>query len=498
MIRRVDALPMKPVLFVAHDAGRTGAPMVLLHLCRWLARHHAWPFEIVLGDGGDLEADFAALAPTTVVGREADPRRALIRLQAIAARVARGEFSLLYANTVETGELLEVLASPATPVLVHVHELEFWMAQHTGVERLRLVTDRCDRFIAVSDAVRANLVTRHGIPPASIDVVHEFIDVSQWPEVRDADPALRRRLGIPDTSWIVGSAGTLDWRKGPDLFVQVAGAVHRMGVAAPVHWVWIGGWVGSLYAAGLRHDANRLGLGPRMHFVGQQSEPAALFGLLDVFLSTSREDPFPIVNLEAAASGTPVVCFDGAGGAREFVEDDCGAIVPYLDVKAMGDRVIDLLSADARRYACGDRARAKVRTRHDVSVVGPRIVAIMESVVRAGPTPRRLASGTAVTAALASRWTRDDPVLLGMYGHASAYAANGQPARARAIFEAVIDEATASAPDVAGKAWFKLATLEVAPRDAIRCCTRSLELLPSHEAAQRLLERLQADEALHE
>ena len=60
----------KKVLFIGHDASRTGAPLLLLHLMRWLKRNGAIQFEMLLLQGGPLEADYAALAPLTVLEEE--------------------------------------------------------------------------------------------------------------------------------------------------------------------------------------------------------------------------------------------------------------------------------------------------------------------------------------------------------------------------------------------------------------------------------------------
>src|SRR3954467_15345345 len=51
------------VLFVSHDAMRTGAPVLLLHFLRWLRTNTRIDFEVVLRRGGELSAEFAALAP---------------------------------------------------------------------------------------------------------------------------------------------------------------------------------------------------------------------------------------------------------------------------------------------------------------------------------------------------------------------------------------------------------------------------------------------------
>jgi glycosyltransferase involved in cell wall biosynthesis len=486
---------MKPVLFISHDAGRTGAPMVLLHLCRWLAGHQSRPMEFVLGDGGDLEADFAALGPVVTIGRLADPSRARARAEAVRERVARREFALLYANTVESADLLEMCGAPATPAVTHVHELDFWIREHTGLDRFSLIRDGSDRFIAVSAAVRDNLVAGHGISADAIDLVHAFIDVGAWSAPADRGQAVRGSLGIPEAAIVVGGAGTLDWRKGADLFVQVAGAVRRLGPGRPVHWVWVGGPAEGRYAAGLRHDAAHLGVAPVVHFVGPQREPAPWFAGFDLFLSTSREDPYPIVNLEAAASGVPVVCFAGAGGAAEFVEDDAGAVVPYLDVAAMARCVLEFAASDSRRSALGAAARDKVRARHDVATAAPQLAAIIDAAIAAGPTPARLARMAAMPphAATAPSWPLGDDGWIVVYRIASAQALAGSVERARLLFSIVADDARDAQPDLAGKAWFKLATLGVPRDEAIRCCERALELLPTHGAARRMRDALRAD-----
>jgi glycosyltransferase involved in cell wall biosynthesis len=96
---------------------------------------------------------------------------------------------------------------------------------------------------------------------------------------------------------------------------------------------------------------------------------------------TSREDPYPLVCLEAAALEKPIVCFAGAGGMPEFVENDCGFVVPYLDIAAMADRVTFLLNSPERRLAMGVVARRKVEQNHDICAIGPRIMEIIEKTI---------------------------------------------------------------------------------------------------------------------
>jgi glycosyltransferase involved in cell wall biosynthesis len=63
------------------------------------------------------------------------------------------------------------------------------------------------------------------------------------------------------------------------------------------------------------------------------SNPLDYLSVFDIFALTSREDPYPLVVLEAALLQKPMVCFEKAGGAQDLIETDAGLIVPYLSLK---------------------------------------------------------------------------------------------------------------------------------------------------------------------
>jgi glycosyltransferase involved in cell wall biosynthesis len=69
----------------------------------------------------------------------------------------------------------------------------------------------------------------------------------------------------------------------------------------------------------------------------------------DIFVLSSREDPFPAVVLEAMDVGLPVIGFSGAGGFEDIVNASTGALVPYLDVAAMSREIIGLVTDTQRR-----------------------------------------------------------------------------------------------------------------------------------------------------
>ena len=140
---------------------------------------------------------------------------------------------------------------------------------------------------------------------------------------------------MPEEAFIVFGCGTTDWRKGADLFVGVANETNRLGLKDG-YFFWIGSDTGELEE--LEAKVRKLGLEDRVFFLGEAQDARSYFAAGDVFLLTSREDPFPLVCLEAADCGLPIVCFDKAGGMPDFVQDDAGYVVPFKDTKEHGGK----------------------------------------------------------------------------------------------------------------------------------------------------------------
>jgi glycosyltransferase involved in cell wall biosynthesis len=271
--------------------------------------------------------------------------------------------------------LLRHLAPRRPAVVTLAHELDLQLVHLDGDGgRMRRQTDH---WVAGATAIRDRLVA-HGIPAARIGVAYEFID-AEVPEPGPVAPD-RASLGIPERAVVVGACGVMEWRKAPDLFVQLGAVTARLDPSLDVHFVWVGGGYPDL-ADQLAVDAERAGVGERVHFVGTQSNRWDWYRLFDLFVLPSREDAFPLVCLENALVETPILCFD-AGGIPEFVGDDSGQVVAFPDVEAMARAVVDLGRNPSRRAALGVCGARKVRERHTVAVGGPALYAELEPYLR--------------------------------------------------------------------------------------------------------------------
>ena len=65
-----------------------------------------------------------------------------------------------------------------------------------------------------------------------------------------------------------------------------------------------------------------------------------------MFFLSSREDPFPLVMLEAAFQGKPIVGFKGSGGVNDFLKEFPDLLVGYLEEEEAKESIINWLKKD--------------------------------------------------------------------------------------------------------------------------------------------------------
>ena len=200
---------------------------------------------------------------------------------------------------------------------------------------------------------------------------------------REAREALLKEIGAVDDAFLVLGCGTLDLRKGVDVFTRAATAAVRLSppeiADRPLYFIWIGG--GPTHAHSplwyAEQDITRAGLSDRVVFLGVRSEPQRYFLGCDAFALTSRMDRFPCVVHEAMACGKPIVAFANSGGAPEALADGAGIVVGYGDADAMARALRKLADDPELATAIGERARRRV---HEVYRFPDYVAKILETV----------------------------------------------------------------------------------------------------------------------
>ncbi|MCP9833657.1 MULTISPECIES: glycosyltransferase family 4 protein [unclassified Cyanobium] len=395
------------VLFVSHMATRSGAPLLLLWLLRWLMEHECGidPAVVLLSDG-PLRPEFEALAPTETWSRPLfQPllKRLTTRLgrgQAsspaglLEAAVKRHSPDLIYLNTLVLGQHLKGLsADSARPAcLSHVHELETTLATMSTPEAVARQLALSTEVVACAARVRQSLHLHHGLPLDRCSVIPGFLHLSppgdghpEGGELVGQESLLQPlETALAAGSFVFGFAGQAIPRKGFDLFPLLVRECERIFAGQPFLAVWLGASPQQESVILARRDLQLLGLEHRALLLPPMPSGIAVIRRYAVHGLLSREDPYPLVALEAAASSVPTVCFEGGGGMVEFVADGCGIAVPYLDLEAFAAALLRLSNDQETRRRLGERSRARVLRESSIDDVAPQLLASMQRAVAAG------------------------------------------------------------------------------------------------------------------
>lgn len=268
------------------------------------------------------------------------------------------KFDLIYSNTILNSFILQEFSSFGIPIVTHVHEMGFWLRQLDRKE-FDLLRKHTSIFLTASKAV-SNSLEEFGIVKSDYTFpVYAFADEDYIFKNKE-NYSLKKYLNIPQDSILIGACGAENYRKGKDWFIPIASGVLNMLPVPNVHFVWIGGTVTNE----IEFDRFHSGFSNQIHFINHLPNAHLFFSDLSLFLMISREDPFPIVNIEAGIQSVPVLSFFGNGGTEELLEDDPILLVPFGDLKLMSERIVSLLEDPRLLKEKGRSLQKKIRKKY--------------------------------------------------------------------------------------------------------------------------------------
>ena len=250
------------------------------------------------------------------------------------------------------GELAQLLCGRASRVVMTYHSD---VVRQKGLLRiyrplLWRVLRRADAIIATSPNYVESSPYLSELRP-KCTVIPLGIDLGRFLQ---ADPEEVERIRRDHGSPLVLFVGKLRYYKGLQYLLAAISHIQcRLLVvgSGPMEAEW-------------RHVATSLGVSDRVFFLGQVSDKdlPAYYHASDVFVlpASERSEAFGAVQIEAMASGLPVVCTElGTGTSFVNVNGQTGLVVPARDVAALTAAILSLLRDKQRRRQMGERGRQR-------------------------------------------------------------------------------------------------------------------------------------------
>jgi glycosyltransferase involved in cell wall biosynthesis len=251
------------------------------------------------------------------------------------------------------GILAARLAGRGTRVVVTRH----LMTRPRLVSRWLLLS--MSDVIAVSGAALAVLQRELRGPAARLHQIYGGIDVNAFQPARGpASESFRAQQGWAPDAVAFGVVGAYGLPRGKGQLEFLAAAARMRADFPQARFAIIG--QGSMESL-LRERIAALDLRDVAHMIPFTDELAPVMGALDVLVHPAvGTDAFPLVVLEALASGKPVVASRLDGIPEEIQDGRHGLLVPPGDVPALADAMRTLLGDAALRQRLGAAGRERV------------------------------------------------------------------------------------------------------------------------------------------
>jgi len=341
------ATPQTDILFVNHEESRTGAPRIVFDVAQASKKRHS--VAMVSLKKESMHQDFVDAFGTIIYPDDLYPTKkpeeqARMILEKLRPR-------LVYVNSISSYAFAKVAKEMSIPVIFHVHELDIAFNVYFSKRQRDDFKHWADTFIAVSEPVRTLLVDTLGCDADKVVLINAFINGERVrQQAKEIESSyIRRELQLEDDTLLVVCVGMFIYRKGADMFMELAKRMIDRGLK--VKLVWVGG---QPFKEPFMGDFATY----RDYFtlLSEKKNPFPYVQLADVFILPAREDPFPLVVLEAMALSKPTVVFKDAGGIHEAIQD-AGVIVSPMTVDAFEDALVTCITDKGARDMYGLRAK---------------------------------------------------------------------------------------------------------------------------------------------
>lgn len=371
-LKQLENLPseVKKILIVSHEASLTGAPLIILKFAEMIKEHHGLQPVFVIGGRGKLVPRFSECGPTYVFDHwntGVSKNRTITESDILSLGLKKFDFQGIVMNSVESRILISTLAKIHHRIMFLIHEFGDMYPDNSFDEvgqlsrKIIFPCEMISQFAQLNSSLPINKIRVHGQGLLNEDLLRA--------DKHKYQKKLKESLGIPQESVVVLGCGTIEKRKGVDLFVNAA--IKALPLSkVPLYFIWVGGVhfqqvFERKYFEWILKDIELQGFSDKIRFTGEVTDSSKYFLGSDIMFLSSRRDPFPCVMHEAMASKLPVICFDQSGGHAEVFGDGTGIVVPYANSEEAGQQIAHLANNRNLRSNIAKRSYKKVINQFD-------------------------------------------------------------------------------------------------------------------------------------
>lgn len=227
------------------------------------------------------------------------------------------------------------------------------------------LSDRLPARIVYCSEHARNLYENRGFSQRRGIVIPNGFNTGSFKSDSIAREEIRREIGVNDETPLIGLAARFDPLKDHSTFIRAGAEVIQRFPAARL--LMCGDKIDRNNES-LMAEINSAQIADKCILLGPRRDIPRIQAAIDVAVSSSISEAFPLVVGEAMSCGTPCAVTDVGDSA--LIVGDTGRVVPPSNPKLLGAAICDLLSLDKTAKAqLGNRARQRVLELFDLTSV---------------------------------------------------------------------------------------------------------------------------------
>ncbi|WP_064197127.1 MULTISPECIES: glycosyltransferase family 4 protein [Emticicia] len=235
-----------------------------------------------------------------------------------------------YLNTITMPQFARLAQKVGVPYDLHVHELVS-IYDEIKFDDFKFQFDNAARIICCSSIVERRI---REMGYSNTLLLHSFID-TQTISIKQSALSIRDKIGIPADAFVWVMSGSMNLRKGYDTICDLFQYLPQNTYIV---------WLGSVKQTGVLHYIRQRTKIEKLNFIEIGEKSAEYYDYLNIsdgFVLTAKEDPFPLVMIEAAYLEKPIVGYN-SGGIAEFIQNGMGLCVDSFNPKDLGEAMAQI------------------------------------------------------------------------------------------------------------------------------------------------------------
>ena len=217
-----------------------------------------------------------------------------------------------------------------------------------------------DAVIAVSEAVKDDVMTYDNIPSGRLRVIYNGIEEVRFTGNTGAE--IRSEFNLPENAVIVGSVGRLTTQKGQQYLVEAVASLVKDFPGLRLLMVGDGP-----DKAVLLRLVREKGLEGRVIFTGSRDDVPHLLAAMDIFVFPSLWEGLPNALVEAMAAGKAIIATNIKPNREVLGSEDAGMFVTSKDSMSIASGIAALIRNRTLARQLGAAAQARAFSRFTVA-----------------------------------------------------------------------------------------------------------------------------------